>query len=240
MKAVSRDGLILLDGIPFAFDAAAAARKLKIPDEGADFEVLRNMLADARRAGSGKAAYRECFPSGRTENGVVIEGESFKSRVLAVNLENARRVFLYVVTCGRELDEWSAKYSDPLYSYFADYIKEAALAGALEYFYSYIEKTYCVKKYSKMAPGALNDWPLEEQKPLFRALGDVKLAAGVGLTESFLMLPSKSVSGILFPAETSFESCMLCPRGKCPGRRAPYDEGLYGKRFSNKEGGSLS
>jgi hypothetical protein len=54
---------------------------------------------------------------------------------------------------------------------------------------------------------------------------------GVRLTDSCLMMPTKSVSGIRFPTETSFESCQLCPRDDCPGRRAPYDSGLYDRRY---------
>ena len=239
MKILSENGLTLLDGIPAAVDLKKAAGKLRIPAEGPDFRALEDMAAGAMAAGSPKAVYRECFPSDRTEDAIVIGGERFKSRVLSVNLENARRVFLYVVTCGGELDAWSREYHDPLLSYFADYIKAAVLSAAIEYFYGYVEKTYRIKKYSKMAPGSLKDWPIEQQKLLFRALGDVKRAAGVELTGSFLMLPSKSVSGILFPTEISFESCMLCPRGKCSGRRAPYNAGLYRERYGNEEGGSL-
>ena len=56
---------------------------------------------------------------------------------------------------------------------------------------------------------------------------------GVTLSESFLMIPIKSVSGILFPKEIRFESCQLCPREKCAGRRAPYEESLW-QEYSNR------
>lgn len=237
MNIIDKDGLILLEGIPFGIDPGEAASQLKIPAEGPDFKALRGMIAGAASAGSPKAAYRECFLSGRKEDSLLIGGERFASRILRVNLENAHRVFLYVVTCGRELDAWSGEYSDPLLSYFADYIKETVLARALEYFYGYIERKYRLKKYSRMAPGSLRDWPLSEQAGLFKALAGSESPAGVELTDSFLMVPSKSVSGVLFPTEITFESCMLCPRERCPGRKAPYDETLYRRRYS-KAGGN--
>jgi len=37
------------------------------------------------------------------------------------------------------------------------------------------------------------------------------------------MVPVKTVSGLLFPSEAGFESCELCSREKCMGRRAAYD-----------------
>jgi predicted transcriptional regulator len=45
------------------------------------------------------------------------------------------------------------------------------------------------------------------------------------------MVPSKSVSGILFPTEQTFASCQLCPREGCPSRQAPYDPALYDKKY---------
>jgi hypothetical protein len=82
-----------------------------------------------------------------------------------------------------------------------------------------------------MSPGSLGEWPLSQQRPLFASLGDVAGAIGVRLSESLLMVPAKSVSGVCFPTEESFESCQLCPREDCPGRRAPYDETLYDRKY---------
>ena len=88
---------------------------------------------------------------------------------------------------------------------------------------------------SAMNPGSLEDWPISEQRQLFSILGDVESLIGVRLTDSFLMLPIKSVSGVYFPKEITFQSCQLCPRERCQGRRAPYDEKLKGKYFADQE-----
>jgi hypothetical protein len=54
--------------------------------------------------------------------------------------------------------------------------------------------------------------------------------------DSLMMDPVQSISGIIFPTETSFESCQLCPRENCPGRRAAYDKNLYEKKYKPKAG----
>jgi hypothetical protein len=82
-----------------------------------------------------------------------------------------------------------------------------------------------------MSPGRVPYWPLTQQRPLFELLGNPKDTVGVRLTQSCLMVPNKSVSGIRFPTEESFETCQLCPREGCPGRKAPYDSGLYDRRY---------
>ncbi len=48
------------------------------------------------------------------------------------------------------------------------------------------------------------------------------------------MLPTKSVSGILFPTEHDFASCQLCQRGDCPNRRARYDPELLEARYASQ------
>jgi hypothetical protein len=82
-----------------------------------------------------------------------------------------------------------------------------------------------------MAPGsgAADVWPITQQRALFSLFGGREKVAeliGVRLTDTCLMLPIKSVSGIFFQTDTTFETCQLCPRDACIGRRAPYDQGL--------------
>ena len=56
--------------------------------------------------------------------------------------------------------------------------------------------------------------------------GNAAKSISVTLTESSLMRPLKSVSGILFPCDEAFVSCSRCARDKCAGRRAPYERHL--------------
>ncbi len=90
-----------------------------------------------------------------------------------------------------------------------------------------------------MAPGAGagDDWPITQQKELFSLFGGrekVEELIGVRLTDSFLMVPIKSVSGIFFPTEIRFESCQICPREQCIGRRAAYDPEVV-KKYQPEE-----
>ncbi len=90
----------------------------------------------------------------------------------------------------------------------------------------HLKSKFALEKISSMAPGSLADWPIEEQGPLFKLLGDVETSIGVQLTDSLLMLPAKSISGIFFPTAVSFVSCQLCPRKRCESRKAKYSPKL--------------
>lgn len=115
---------------------------------------------------------------------------------------------------------------DILKKYYLDIIGTLALTSARKHLESQLQSKYALGKMSFMSPGSLADWPLEEQLPLFELLENVEKAIGVKLTDSLLMLPAKSVSGIYFPAEINFFSCQLCPRKDCMGRKAAYSEKL--------------
>ncbi len=82
-----------------------------------------------------------------------------------------------------------------------------------------------------MAPGSgsADIWPITQQKELFLIFGDVESLIGVRLTDTYLMLPIKSVSGVIFQTETTFETCQLCPREACIGRRTEYKPDLVRK-----------
>ena len=133
---------------------------------------------------------------------------------------------------GVELQGWADSYADDMLAgFYADAINQAVLKSAFGGFINHLANAYSLTNPSAMNPGSLGDWPINQQRPLFDLLGDVEGTIGVHLKESFLMVPTKSVSGILFPTEESFASCQLCPRDNCPNRRAPYDPELFERKF---------
>jgi hypothetical protein len=224
----------VLTEIPIRVDRQRLFRRLGLSGgDGLDAE-LEVLAGEAERLGRPKVMYRAAAVDRRAETGIVIDGVAFESRVLAVNLGKADRVFPYVITCGAELQAWSESLADPLAGYWAETIKELSLGSALACFLAHVEDTFRVGASSIMNPGSLPDWPLPQQAPLFRLLGDVTGTIGVTLSENFVMLPTKSVSGILFPTDSAFASCQLCPREICPSRRAPYDPGLFERRYAGQ------
>ncbi len=190
--------------------------------------------SDAERIGRPRVMYRPAGVDGHGEAELVIDGVAFASRVLAVNLRPAHQVFPFVLSCGAELQAWSERLTDPLAGFWAETIKEFSLGSAMACFLAHVEGAFHVGASSVMNPGSLPDWPLPQQAPLFRLLGDVTGAIGVTLSESFVMFPTKSVSGILFPTDSAFASCQLCQREACPNRRAPYDPGLLERRYASQ------
>jgi hypothetical protein len=221
----------VLDSIPFHADREALAKRLRLsPDSDAWPEVLA-MVEHAEAIGRPKALYGVGYIEERGDDYIVVDGERFTSRVLRVNVGDAHRVFPFLATCGQELETWGEGLDDVLQSYWSEAIREAALRAASAALVEHLNATFAPGKTSAMNPGSLADWPLQQQRPLFRVLGDTEALVGVRLLPSNLMVPSKTVSGMRFATEETFESCMLCPRPDCPGRRSPYDAQLHRERY---------
>lgn len=223
---------IIQNNISFRIEIKELLRKLHVNDEE-DSRDIKVLLDEAHKIGRPKGMYKESFIDTKGDDYVVVDGIELKSRVLRVNLEETYRIFPYAATCGIELEDWSNSIDDMLQRYWADTIKELVLRTALETLKSNLAERFKLKKISSMNPGSLENWPINEQKNLFSILGDVKSTIGVELTESFLMIPTKTVSGIWFPAQVNFENCQLCSRERCPGRRAEYDEELHEAIYCN-------
>ncbi len=223
---------IVLDDIRFETEFETLANRLRVSEGSASAKQLEQLLAEAHTIARPKALYRVAYVESKAEDSVCLDGHWFKSRVLRVNLEDVHRVFPFVATCGRELYAWKTSMDDMLQRFYAETINEAALGAAREALKRHLVDTYRLGRTARMNPGSLQDWPITSQRTLFALLGDPEAAIGVHLTESMLMIPQKSVSGIRFATERRFESCQLCPRDVCPNRRAPYEEGLYEAEFS--------
>jgi len=156
-------------------------------------------------------------------NGVKLE-EPFVREMLS----GCDVVVPYAVSCGREIDAWAEAFTDMFDRFIADTLKQMCLNAIREKLFGEVKEKYfnTEKSVSTINPGSLKEWPITGQAPLFAILGNVTEDIGVVLSDSFLMIPNKSISGIIFQTEKEYHNCQLCPRTNCPGRRAPYSGDL--------------
>jgi hypothetical protein len=214
-----------LEHIPIRLDAGRIGRKLQAERTG-DWDGVRECVETAAPLIQPRACFRADFVESREVDTVMIDGVSFRSRVLGKNLDQVERVFPFLITIGPELEASIDATEDILLKYYLDVIGNVALNSARIHLEKHLRAAYGFEKISAMSPGSLPDWPIEEQKKLFSLLGETWETMGVRLEKSLLMIPRKSVSGIYFPSHVTFFSCRLCPRERCEGRKAPYDEAL--------------
>lgn len=225
-----KESIEVLDPIPVEITADEILGRMRIRKINPDLEsMVGRIVKQAEKISRPKGVFRISFIEKCSDETVSIDGIVFTSRILAVNFKDVHRVFPFVVTAGMELETLKPGKDRFIEEYVIDVVKEHILSKAREHLVHYITDKYKITKYGYIEPGSLSSWPVEQQKELFQLLGDVEKMIGVKLTESFMMRPIKSVSGILFPTEIDFQTCMLCPREKCPERKAPYNPEMLEK-----------
>jgi len=199
------------------------ARHMEGREDSSHIQALIKEVQPIIRA---RAVYRDYYLESKPEDALIIDGIRFTSRVLRRHMDNVGRVFPFVVTIGSKLEEYARACKDFPKQYDLNTIGNIALLSVRKYLEDHLRSKYALGCISYMSPGSLKDWDLEGQRPLFSILGDVHASIGVCLTETLLMIPTKSLSGIFFPTDIPFYSCQLCPRKSCHSRKATYSERL--------------
>ena len=216
----------IVQSIPVSLEADEIARCLRLRPDRAGSMHPEELIELAKPLLKLRAIYDISYVGRKDADGVEVAGVFFQSRVLRHNLEHAQKVFPFIITIGAELEQTAASLGDLLKQYYLEEIANLVLEQGSDWLTEKLRKRWGFSGLSGLSPGSLEDWPITEQTKLFSLFGDTEKAIGVRLTERLLMLPRKSISGILFPSAEEFTACRLCPREKCPSRRVLYDEGL--------------
>lgn len=218
---------ILIDNIGFDPDIDSIAKKLHISQDADEYIELKDLLDEVKKAARPKAVYKPVFIEETGEDYVILDSQKMQSKVMPQNLKNVNRVFAYVATCGKEIEDYAKTVTDYLHSWWMNSIMEFVLGDAINALRARVKSDFELGKLATMSPGSLPDWPINEQKKLFCLIGDVEEIIGVTLTDSMLMVPAKTVSGFYFETDTNYVNCQLCTRVDCPNRRQPFDEQKY-------------
>ncbi|MFZ7133590.1 MAG: vitamin B12 dependent methionine synthase [Eubacteriales bacterium] len=185
-------------GIPFIVDRQKLKDSLQLRDTTRINNMLDYLIRNAEKIANAKGIYKKLTIDHRDASAIVIEGIPFHSKVLAESTKGKKDVFPYIITCGTEIEDWSESIDGLMEKYIVDGIKSMILFDSTQYIANHILKIYQLESLDYHIPGFLDDWSIYEQKELFALLGEDVQATGVYLTESSLMRPTKSVSGIYY------------------------------------------
>lgn len=158
-----------------------------------------------------------------------INGEKFNCGAIIYNqIKKAEMMMVFLATLGNEFDEYSKSWfenGDPYKGYLIDAIGSVTVESAIDKMCEEIEPElaqaglHCTNRFS---PGYCN-WDIKEQQKLFAQLPENFLP--VKLLPSSLMLPIKSVSGIIGIGQNLRKMdypCAICNQEHCIMRRQRY------------------
>jgi hypothetical protein len=143
------------------------------------------------------------------------------SKIVASAMRKSSHLALFVGTCGEKLEKYSKQLMSEGHSLeglIVDLVASELAEGVADYLHKKIEKevsTEGMHVSNRYSPGYCN-WPVSDQQKLFSLLGNNH--CGVRLTASSLMIPIKSISGIIgIGPEVRFRgyACAKCDDAQC-------------------------
>jgi hypothetical protein len=148
----------------------------------------------------------------------------FESKVIAQLLKHCEKVAIFLLTLGNRLDETMHDLVENdliLESIVLDAVGSDGVERLAEFVQGRITAIAKAQGYStsrRFSPGYC-DWALPQQEMVFRAIDGN--SPDIRLTEGFMMIPQKSISGIIGLGSSEVENynpCRDCKEEDCPGR----------------------
>ncbi len=146
-------------------------------------------------------------------------------RIISRYLKRCEKIIFFGTTLGTSFDEWSQSFfknGDPLNGLVSDSLGSVLAEAAADWVDNKVQDLmrednyFCTNRFS---PGYCG-WDVSEQQKLFGCLPENFL--NIQLTESSLMLPIKSVSGVIGIGKNVKRmeySCQICNKKDCYMRR---------------------
>lgn len=140
-------------------------------------------------------------------------------------MEGAEKIAVFICTAGQGFSDYSGKYNkegEYLKGYIVDTMGSVVVEKSMDFIQSELEKqvqSEGMKITNRYSPGYCN-WPVDDQKQLFSLVP--AHTCEISLSASCLMVPIKSVSGIIGIGRNvrkSSYSCDICNNLTCIYRK---------------------
>lgn len=147
------------------------------------------------------------------------------SRKICKLMKGAEKIAIFICTAGQEFSDCAKMYNkqgEYLKGYIVDTMGSVTVEKSMDFIQSELAKHMQqegMKITNRYSPGYCN-WPVEDQKKLFSLLP--AHACDIWLSDSCLMMPIKSVSGIIGigkNVQKSSYSCDICNNLTCIYRK---------------------
>ncbi len=155
-------------------------------------------------------------------NSVTCHNQQFNTRKIVTKLlDRSEHAAIFLCTAGEEISAYTRRLMDEgdlMKGYVADVLANVVVEEAMDRIQSGLEAEMKKKELritNRYSPGYC-DWNITEQKKLFSLFPENQL--GITLSESCLMIPVKSVSGIIgIGKEVKYNAypCQLCSDRTC-------------------------
>jgi cobalamin-dependent methionine synthase-like protein len=211
--------------------AAMGYEDAVVPEHYVD--QIKQGLAEASDHTEVQAGFRQFGVGSLSVNttGFFLDGVRFAAdRIIAAGLRGSTSLVIFTATAGPAFDAWIRSHfdrNDLVTGFLIDSLGSEVAEAAVDWVETRIQETAKEQGLgftNRYSPGYCG-WSVAEQQQLFRFLPD--RFCGISLTPTSLMMPRKSVSGVigLGPGVARRDyTCRVCDSRDCYRRRAMFEE----------------
>lgn len=191
-------------------------------------DLIDECQAELMKAATPRMVHRTYPLTIRKDGSLDLTCFQVKSKNLKKNLEGCDQIILFAATIGEAVDRLIRRYMKTQVS--KGVVMQAVSAAMIEAYCNEVNLDFKRKAAQegyflrpRFSPG-YGDFPLECQKAIGEAL-KMEKTCGITLTDSLLMLPSKSVTAVIGMSRQEIscqlEGCEVCSKqNDCPYRRS--------------------
>jgi len=181
-------------------------------------ELIKECERELEQMASPRAMWKE-YPLSIHDHVLDMGFLQTKSKSLERNLRDCERVILFAATLGSRVDVLLHRYNMIQMSKAVAMLETFCDEKNQELKSSYEAKGWYLRP--RFSPG-YGDFPLECQREIAPAL-EMGKRIGVNLTDTLLMMPSKSVTAVIgasrLPRNCTVQGCEVCAKRDCAYRR---------------------
>ena len=190
-------------------------------------DIISEASTESRNKISIKSGYKLLNVEFREDSrdGFFIDGLFFKTeKIVRSQLKDSEQVALFANTIGQEMEDWSKQLidnGDPVYGFIVDSVASVIVESITDKLHDHIGmqmQNAGLKITNRYSPGYCN-WSVFEQHKLFSKFPEK--FCDVTLTQSALMIPKKSITGIVgVGANVKYRNyiCDVCGMKDCTYR----------------------
>ena len=185
-------------------------------------EIIESVIDEANEITDIQGGY-ELIPQFSAENGnIIIDDKTFLTgKIVTHYIKSSASLAFFIFTAGQEIGVYSKKCfaeNDPMKGYVYDVLGSTTVEAAVDKMQDELEQRMLAEELkitNRYSPGYCG-WPVSDQFKLFSFFPEKY--CGITLTESALMNPIKSVSGLIGigpDVKKHPYSCQICDAQNC-------------------------
>lgn len=199
-------------------------------------ESVEEVIKNVTQLCNIKAGYNILDIESKGKDFIVVSGETFKvDKIIASQLKDSEKMAIFLCTIGEEMEKLAANLfstGEAIEGHFVDTVASVAVEECADILHNYITFTVSKRGFNttnRYSPGYCG-WAVSEQQKLFSLLPPN--FCGVTLTDSSLMKPKKSISGIIGIGKNVKREPYFC--AKCYNKNCIYHRFLLSRQKIEK------